>query len=196
MRDAERQRVNQLLSDDPAAADAFVREWSPRVVAWVRRNTPAHRVEGYCQEVFLHLCQDKWSRLRNWDGLYSDEAWHPNSLAGYLRTITVNKVADLLRADARQLPGGGESRDAVADDGALGRNPEDATADARDKALFRECLDDLQPRDRNLLYLWCQGQQDSYTARLLGMNANNVRQRRHYVARKLSECVENRRRGD
>ena len=196
MRDAQRQLIGRLLSGDRTAGDAFVREWGRRIVAWVRRDAPAHLIDEYSQEVLLHLCRNNWASLSGWRGLYSGEDWHPNSLAGYLKSITAHKVNDLIDADNRRLPAGGEYRDVVEDGGALGINPADSTADAGNKALLRECINTLQPKDRNLLYLWRQGEPDSYTAQLLDMNANNVRQRRHYLTKKLIECVENRRRGN
>jgi DNA-directed RNA polymerase specialized sigma24 family protein len=139
---------------------------------------------------------NNWSALSGWRGLYSDEDWHPHSLAGLLKKITVNKVKDLKAADGRGLPAGSEYQEVIDNDGPLGVNPEEAASDSRDRVHLRECIEELQRKDRNLLYLWRQGQRDSYSARLLDMNANNVRQRRHYLLQRLRECVENKRRGN
>lgn len=185
MRDAQRQLVGQLLTGDRAAEGEFLCEWGPLIKAWVRRSTSSDNVEDYSQEILIDLSEDKWSTLSAWNGLYSDEAWSPNSLKAYLRRITHRKVIDLWRADQRQLPEGGEYQEIVDEQSALGRNPEQAHSDAQEQQIIHLLIEQLPPRDKNLLHLWLQGEPDQHTARMLQMTDNNVRQRRHYLLNRL-----------
>ena len=186
VREAQRQLVRRLLDGDSAAGHEFLREWAPRIKVWVRRATSADNVDDYSQEVLAYLCQDTWSALSNWKGLYSDDEWNPNSLEAYLRTTTRRTVIDLWRADQRQLPEGGEYWDIVDENGAMGRNPVDTYCETQEAETIRVLIEHLSPRDRNLLHLWLQGEPDRHTARLLRMTENNVRQRRHYLLNRVA----------
>jgi RNA polymerase sigma factor (sigma-70 family) len=193
VKEAQRQLIRGLLDGHSAAGHEFLREWAPRIKVWIRSATSADNVDDYSQEILLYLCQDNWSVLSNWNGLFSDDDWSPHSLEAYLRTITRRKVIDLWRADQRQLPEGGEYREVVDEYGVIGRNPERASVESQQQEIVRHLIEQLSVRDKKLLILWMQGEPDRHTARLLRMTENNVRQRRHYLLKRLGNQFDARR---
>lgn len=188
MSEADRQLVRQLLTGDPASARQFVDEWQPRIAGWIARFCSPGAVEDYAQEVLWHLAQDGWGRLGSWRGLDAERS-NPNSLAAYIKKITILKTIDLLRADRRQLPNSGEPFDIVDETGLLGMDPMESAEGRSLMAAIMACFDDVERRDQHLLIMWRQGRPDRHSARILGMTANNVRQRRHYVLKRLRLCL-------
>ena len=180
----------RMASGDRSAGDEFVRDWHPRIYAWVKGRTSSQKVDEYVQEVWLQLATNNWRALLAWNGLRAEHPVNPNSLAGYLRMITFNKVTSLYRRDNNQLPDSPTPFDFADENGLLGRNPlAEAEADFL-MTYFELCFGVMSQRDQNLFVMWEEGHQDSYTARILEMNENNVRQRRYYLWRKLRECLD------
>lgn len=185
MHEEDRQLIKRLVLGDSRAEFDFVRHWMPRITGWVRGRAPAHVVQDYAQEVLIHLARDNWSRLLQWHGLYDDTATNPNSLAAFIRTVTVNKTSDLLRADRPEAPTGGEGLEIVDKDSPIGVDPGYQAEQAAKHALLARLIEELKPRDRNILTMWRQGHPYAYIARALGITENNARQRRTYLTRKL-----------
>ena len=190
MFEEDRQLIKALASGDNSAADEFVRQWQPRIYAWVQGRTSSRRVDDYVQEVWLQLATNNWYALLAWNGLNAEHPVNPNSLAGYLRMITFNKVTSLYRRDNNQLPESPTPFDFADENGLLGRNPLTETEADFLMAYFELCFEVMSQRDQNLFVMWEEGHQDSHTARILDMTANNVRQRRCYMLNKLRECLD------
>ena len=150
---------------------------------------PYHEVNDFAQEVWVHLARNQWHALQGWRGLYTEDNEGGSNLAGYLRTITSHKVADLFAAAGRQLPAGYETVDVVDDRGQLGVNPRASTEGDLLFAAFEECSRHFTARDRSLLALWYEGHPDQHTAEVLGMTQGNVQQRRHYLMQILRPCL-------
>ena len=188
MSEADRQSVRQLLTGDHAGVHQFVRTWQPRIARWIAQSNPPMIVEDYTQEILCHLAADGWRRLRAWRGLYSG-TYNPNSLAAYIKIMTIRKMITLQRADRKQLPGAGDPFDIVDDESLLGLNPLESAEGERLMVAISACLNVFKRKDRNLLVMWRQGHKDRHTARILQTNENNVRQRRRYLLKKLRVCL-------
>jgi DNA-directed RNA polymerase specialized sigma24 family protein len=132
-----------LLTGDPASTRQFVDEWQPRIAGWISRFCPSGAVEDYAQEVLSHLAQDGWRRLGSWRGLDAERS-NPNSLAAYIKKITISKAIDLLKADRRQLPHSGEPFDIVDETGLLGMDPMESAEGRSLMAAIKACFDEVQ----------------------------------------------------
>ena len=186
---AERQFISDLVAGDRAAATEFVNFWDPKIKAWVARHAPLSTVEDYAQEVWQHLLKDDWRVLLQWKGLYDDLDWNSLGLAAFLRQITVNKVRDLQRAEQRQLPPAMDPVDIIDVYGPLGMDPMVQDERARLEAAFMSCFSRFNDRDQNLLRMWWEGYTGAEIAAELGMQPNNVYQRRFYLLGQLRACL-------
>jgi len=186
---AERQFIRDLIAGDRVAADEFVRFWHPQIIKWVAYEASPLKVEDYTQEVWQHLIKDEWRVLLQWKGLYDDADWDPRSLAAFLKRVTVNKVRDLQRAEGRQLPPAMDPVDIIDVDGPLGTDPLEQADRARREAAFLSCFSRFNDRDQNLLHMWSEGYTGAEIAAVLGMQPNNVYQRRSYLFRQLRDCL-------
>ena len=184
MHEEDRQLIKRLVLGDARAEFEFVRHWMPRIINWIRQRAPAVEARDYAQEVLIHLARDNWDTLLKWRGLYEDTA-NPNSLAGFLRVVTRNKTGSLLKADGHLPPEDDEPAEIEDKHSPMGVNPSDQAEDDARRALLERLIAELPTRDRNLLTMWRLGHPDSYTARMLRMEPNNVRQRRHYLTQRL-----------
>jgi len=184
----DRQLIRRLASGDASAAEAFVRRWHPKIRSWVAATVPYEDVDDYAQEVWVQLAKNQWHALLGWRGLDA-EIDEPFSLSGYLWRITRHKVVDLLEKDGHQVPSGHEPEDVPDNLTALGLNPGNKAEGHFLRAAFDECTRHFKVRDSRLIVLWLEGQKDDYTARLLQMTPNNVRQRRRYLNRILRDCL-------
>jgi RNA polymerase sigma-70 factor (ECF subfamily) len=145
----DRQLVNRVLAGDPRAADLFVTRFT-RLVWWILihqiRLAPEPAEEVY-QDVFVHLWDDDYRRLRNWSG--------DGDFAAYLAPIVRHRALDRLRQEQgrhdRQLPEtGGETRPDPADD----RPGADELAwIAQQRRLLDHAVADLGEQDRRLYEL-------------------------------------------
>ena len=93
---ADRHLIRNILAGDQVAANEFVQRWHRQITAWVNQRANQNLVEDYVQEVWIHLAENGWSRLAQWQGLY-DDTENPNSLGAFLKTVTRYKVIDLHR---------------------------------------------------------------------------------------------------
>lgn len=171
------------------AAQQFVDAWNDRIVYWVSRRVPAARVEEYAQEVWLHIMDGNWKRLLQWRPLYDENAWHEHSLEAYLKRLTENKVSDLLRSDPTVLLRALDPNDIVDRTTSLGHDPEVEAERSRLIAAYEFCANRFSDRDHRLLRLWLEGHAAQYIAERIGINANNVYQRRSYLFRGLRDCL-------
>jgi DNA-directed RNA polymerase specialized sigma24 family protein len=185
--DDQRQLIRRLVSNDRAAADEFFNEWNDRITYWVSGRAAGNKVEEYAQEIWLHLMQGNWLRLLQWRPLYDDEAWHPHSLEGFLKTITQNKVFDLIDAEPPVLPAGLDPADIVDRSTPLGNDPLLEAERSRLMSAYEECASHFQPKDHLALMLWWQGHDAKTIARKVGGTPNNVYQRRSYLLKCLRE---------
>ena len=156
---------------------------------WIADRAPSFKVEDYAQEVWQHLIKDEWRVLLQWKGLYDDVDWNSRGLAAFLRQITINKVRDLQRAEQRQLPPAMDPVDIIDVDGPLGTDPMVQADRARREAAFMSCFSRFNDRDQTLLLMWSEGYTGAEIAAVLGMQPNNVYQRRSYLFRQLSACL-------
>ena len=87
---SDRALIDRVLAGDPQAADLFVARFT-RLVWWILlhhlRLAPESAEEVY-QDVFVHLCEDDYRRLRLWTG--------EGDLAAYLSPIVRRRGLDFL----------------------------------------------------------------------------------------------------
>lgn len=102
----DRQLVSRVLAGDPKAADLFVTRFT-RLVWWIlihQIRLAREPAEEVYQDVFVHLWENDYRRLRNW----SDDG----DFAAYLAPIVRHRALDRLRQEQgkheRQLPGAGD----------------------------------------------------------------------------------------
>jgi RNA polymerase sigma-70 factor (ECF subfamily) len=123
----DRALVDRVLAGDPRAADQFVTRFT-RLVWWVLihqiRLAPEPAEEVY-QDVFVHLWEDEYRRLRNWSG--------DGDFAAYLAPIVRHRALDRLRREpgdrTRPIPGAGDE---------AGGEPADDRPGAEELALVEE----------------------------------------------------------
>ena len=178
-----------MQNGDSGAFQKFARAWYPEIVRWIAARTSGDKVEDYAQEVWIHLTKDGCHNLLLWRGLYATGPVHPNSLAAFLKTITVHRVASLHNADYKHWLDFGDDANVVDEDGQLGRNPSDPLEGEQIKVHFRECFGFLPRLDKRMLIMKWNGRSDNDIARLFRMTANNVRQRRHQMVKRIRECL-------
>jgi RNA polymerase sigma-70 factor (ECF subfamily) len=97
---SDRALVDRVLAGDPRAADQFVARFT-RLVWWIliHQIRLAHEpAEEVYQDVFVHLWEDEYRRLRNWSG--------DGDFAAYLAPIVRHRALDRLRREPgeRALP--------------------------------------------------------------------------------------------
>jgi DNA-directed RNA polymerase specialized sigma24 family protein len=189
VREEQRNLIHRLAGREPGAADEFYATWHSRICHWIAGQAPYEKVEEYAQEVWLHLSAGNWLRLLQWDGLYDDEAWHPQSLEGFLRTITVNKAADLWDAEPKFQPGDFDPVDIIDRMTPLGRDPQVEAERSRLIAAFEFCASWLKDKDHRQLWMWWEGRSGKEIAEETGTNPNNVYQRRSHIFKRLRACL-------
>ena len=191
MCDEQRKQIQALVTGDTRATEEFICTWHPRIYIWIQRHSWIRPVEDVAQQVWYHLLKNRWDALLQWEGLYSDSAWHDRSLEGFLRKVTVNKMRDLERAAQRQLPFGGAPDDTLDDPDGVGADPENLAERERLAEIFDSCFGRLQDRDQVNLVKWREGYSDTEIAAELGISPNNASQRRFQALRRLRECLRN-----
>lgn len=185
----ERQLIIGLAAGEERACRDFVMTWHPRIIGWVRSESPPYLVEDYAQDVWQHLMDDGWRRLLRWRPLDHDVEWHPHSLEAFLKEVTRNRVRDLLRAESRQLPGDPDPSEIIDEDSDVGRNPWLEAERSRLRRAFRACSRRFSPRDHLLIDMWWAGHQAAEIAKAIGSNANNVHARKHHLIKILRDCL-------
>ena len=178
-----------MAAGDLAAGHEFVDKWTPRIMYWVGQVTDGQYVEEYAQEVWAHLIAGNWLRVMQWKALWNDDAWHENSLAGYLHQITSNKVSDLRDAEPPRLPPGLDPVDVIDRTTGMGNDPLVEAERARLIIAFEICSDAFNDGDHRAILMWWEGHTAQYIAEQLGTNPNNVYQRRHYLLNQLRACL-------
>ncbi len=177
-----------MQEGNPAAFDYFAETWYRKIVRWVGQQTSRDKVMDYAQGIWIHLTEDGCKRLLKWNGLYDDRGGNPHSFAAFLKTITHSKVSDLHDVDVKPWLQFGDPDDIYG-----GRGSEDdplqPVQGEQIKGAFRDCFAELPPRDQKMLIMKWNGRPDEDIARLFRMTANNVRQRRYQMVRKLRECL-------
>lgn len=145
----DRQLVNRVLAGDSRAADLFVTRFT-RLVWWIlihQIRLAREPAEEVYQDVFVHLWEDDYRRLRNWSG--------DGDFAAYLAPIVRHRALDRLRHEQskrdRQLPDtGAEPRPEPADD----RPGADEQAwIAQQRRLLEQAVAALGEKDRRLYEL-------------------------------------------
>ena len=177
-----------MHAGDRRAATEFVREWYSRVEGWVAAATSVENIEDYTQAVFLHLAEDGWHRLFQWNGLFAEATDNPQSLASFLKTTTRHKVIDLYRADHPdwlEIHNPGE----LPDDGNRSSKPQIIQAREQFKLAFRACFARLQRKDQRMLIMRLEGASDEEIGEKFGRSKDSVRQRRAQAYKKLRECL-------
>jgi RNA polymerase sigma factor (sigma-70 family) len=139
--------------------------------------------------VWAHLIDRNRQTLLQWDGLYDDAAWHEHSLQGFLKTVTTNVVNTLHRRAQRQLPNNWDPADILIEPGDPGDNPELDAEAMRLKVVYDSCAEHFSERDHKLINLWFEGYSAQQIAEEIGINANNVYQRKSYLFDLLRECL-------
>ncbi len=189
MGEEERQLIRRLAAGDRAAGSEFVELWHRRIVRWIMQRAPRPMAGEYAQEVWWHLIERNWRRLLKWDGLYNDEVWHENSLRGFLKRLTNNKVYSLMRAERRQLPLNIDPADIVDEDGPLGADPQVQAERAHLISVYYSCVSHLNDRDKRLLEMCWKGHSAAEIGAALNMRPNNVYQRKKYVMDRIRDCL-------
>ena len=189
MREEQRNLIHGLAARHPGAEQEFYRTWHPRICDWIASRAPYEKVEDYAQEVWAHLNEGNWLRLLQWKGLYDDEAWHPQSLEGFLRRITLNKAADLWDAEPKFRPGEFDPVDIIDRTTPMGRDPLIEAERSRLIEAFEICASRFHNRDHTLLWMWWEGRSGQEIADEIETNPNNVYQLRSYLFRQLRACL-------
>ena len=189
VREEQRNLIRRLAARESGADREFYSLWHGRICAWIASQAPYEKVEDYAQEVWSHLNKGRWLRILQWDGLYDDDAWHPQSLEGFLHRITVNKVTDLWRAEPKFQPGDFDPVDIIDRTTPMGNDPMIEAERSRLIAAFEFCASWFRDKDHTLLWMWWEGRSGAEIADELDTNANNVYQRRSHIFRRLRECL-------
>ena len=189
MREEQRNLIRRVAARESGADQEFYNLWHGRICDWIASQAPYEKVEDYAQEVWSHLNKGRWLRILQWDGLYDDDAWHPQSLEGFLHRITVNKVTDLWRAEPKFQPGDFDPVDIIDRTTPMGNDPMIEAERSRLIAAFEFCASWFRDKDHTLLWMWWEGRSGAEIADELDTNANNVYQRRSHIFRRLRECL-------
>ena len=189
MLEEQRQLIRRLVARDQAAADEFYFQWNDRICYWISGRAPNNKIEESAQEVWAHLKNGNGLRLLQWRPLYNDEAWHEHSLDGYLKTITNNKVSDLIEAEPPVLPQGLDPVEIIDRTTPLGNDPLVEAERSRLIMAYEFCSNWFKQKDHLALMLWWQGHDTNHIAAEVGGNPNNVYQRRSYLFKRLRECL-------
>ena len=189
MAQAERRLIKDLIAGNIAAGDEFVRIWQPRIISWIKGRASSIHVVEYAQEVWRHLFEDDWRRLLQWKGLYDDEAWNPRSLDAYLKWLTIYKVIDLQRREMRYPRPDMDPADILDEDGPSATDSFVQIERARLETSFIGCTSRFDEKDQRLIQMWWEGYPGSEIATALGMEPQNVYQRRFYLLKQLRACL-------
>jgi RNA polymerase sigma-70 factor (ECF subfamily) len=154
----------RLRDEDPETERHFVSYFAPLLLAKLRRRlrSPA-LIEEVRQETFLR----SFRAIRSGDVLK-----RPEQLGPFVHGICENTIREYLRADSRTdpMPQDPDSRpgDSV--------SPESELITSERKAMVRDTLERLSPRDRKLLraVFWEERDKDE-VCRELGVNRGHLR---------------------
>jgi len=161
--------IAALVAGDPQAARIFVQRFGPiaRHIAMHLFRCDEERGRELLQQLFLHLCENDWRRLRQWDGR--------GRLESYVYTIARRLM---LREIERGRPEGPlpeeEDQWPVIED-----PPDEPALPPADRKALEECLHEamshLSARDRQLVARrhW-RGASYREIAEIEGMTVNGV----------------------
>jgi RNA polymerase sigma-70 factor (ECF subfamily) len=180
---SDRALIHGVLAGDPRAADLFVTRFT-RLVWWILihqiRLRPEPAEEVY-QDVFVHLWDDDYRRLRNWSG--------EGDFAAYLAPIVRHRALDSLRRE--------QGRPLHETDDRSGSDQADDRPDPHERAWIEEqrCLVDeavaaLGEPDRRLYeFLFVQERSYREVSASLGITVNHVGVRRNRLVKRLREAI-------
>ncbi|WJW74313.1 sigma-70 family RNA polymerase sigma factor [Thiohalobacter sp. IOR34] len=164
----EQALVAALVAGEEAAARVLLRVYGPRIrdIAMHRFHSDESTARELFQQVFLHLYEDDWRRLRQWHGR--------GRLGNYLRTIAHRLMLEQLRQRGREVVDPEPEPYPPIDEGE--HRPE---LDVQDRwslmACLRRALERLSLRDRQLVHRrHRQGQSYREIAEAEGMTVNHV----------------------
>ncbi len=180
--------VAGLLAGEYDAPRAFLERHGPAIYAMVTREFGCDQAvaRDLLQELYLHLYEDDWRRLRLWSGR--------GSLAGYLRTIARRLLLARLERENRpppenDAPGHEDARDESP--ATPGTEPAAEIDRAALAACVRRAMDRLQPRERRLIHrLHWEEQSYREIAEAEGMTVSNVGVALHRAQKRLADWVE------
>ena len=170
MPDNDRELVQRIIEGDPAAFERLVLQYMNFIYTILRSGLG---MEGdQCDDVFQTVLEKLWEndcrRLRLWTG--------EGALKSYLAVITRRTAFDYLVSLSRIRPQSleGLPRDVLEELNAI-RNPETIVRRMEIWDRIQEILEELGPRDRELISLRFQ-EELSYAeiAERLGMTVTNV----------------------
>lgn len=177
-----------MQEGDYAAFQRFSEHWYPEIIKWVAARTTRDRVMDYAQGVWVHLTEDGCRRLLMWDGLTQEIGGNPDHFAGFLKTVTNNKVTELHRADRRPWLDYGDPEEVY-----RGRESDhdllNTVEGEQIKGEFRDCFGELPRQDKRMLIMKWNGRADEVIGQFFRKTANNVRQRRYQMIRRLRDCL-------
>jgi RNA polymerase sigma factor (sigma-70 family) len=171
--------------------DQFIVQWHRKIVGWIARRAPPDRIEDYTQEVWDHLSKNAWRILLQCRALDSDDPGR-YALTGFLHSVTLNRVKDLLKADRPRIEIVEVPIHGIENPGPTGLDPEQIAGHQQVIRVYQAWFDELSARDQALLTMWHAGHVDREVADRLRMQENNVRQRRFYLLRRLRDHLVNR----
>jgi RNA polymerase sigma-70 factor (ECF subfamily) len=182
-----RSLLDRVRVDDPAAWDRFVAVYGPLVLRWCRRlGLPEQEAADVFQDVFQAVATHIGAFRREKPG---------DTLRGWLRSITRNKVRDHFRRLGREPGGAGGTEAQIR----FARLPDDSPADEDsssegrvDRGLVRRMLESIRGEfeDRTWQAFWrtaVEGKAPSEVSEDLAMSQGAVRVAKSRVLRRLRE---------
>lgn len=170
----DRELINLVLMGSALAADTFVERFS-RFVFWIlMHDLHLSREDGedVFQQVWLHLWEADYRRLRHWRG----NGFFASFLAVIVRHLAVDHLRD--RPPTRDRPGNPESElEYLTNPGPSGNvaDPEELAILEEQRGALREAVVYLSPRDRELIgRKYFRQQTYQGIAGEMGMTVNNV----------------------
>lgn len=190
-RTAERTSLTLLArvqADDPAAWERFVELYAPLVHHWCRRaDLAAESAADVFQEVFQSVSQHIGAFRRDRPG---------DTLRGWLRTITANKIRDLHRRGAHEPAArGGTTARLVLQEVADPRGEEDAEETGVLRRSIRRALEwirgDFEPATWQAFWqTQIEERSPGEVAQALNMTPAAVRKAKYRVLQRLREELE------
>ena len=178
--------VRRAVAQDGGAWEALVEQYKRLVWGILRkvRSLGAAAQEDLYQEVFLTLVRGGLV------GFHGQTEWE---LRVYLRTITVNKVRDHLRAQSRRHEVSGEDGEGSEQDGLwappVGRSPEDNVASRQILEQAVRCLQELTEVDRQIFLKRAAGYPYDEIAAVLELPQGTVASKHHRAKARVEQCM-------
>jgi RNA polymerase sigma-70 factor (ECF subfamily) len=164
---SDRALIDRVLTGDTQAADAFVTRFS-RLVWWIlihQIRLSTEPAEEVYQNVFVHLWEDDYRRLRLWTG--------DGDFAAYLAPIVRHRAMDRIRqTESHRLPETDEPRVDPVDEHA---GPDELARVEERRRMLERAVVTLGDTDRELYELrFVEERSYKEIADVLGITVNNV----------------------